>query len=81
MSTEQKDALHRRHRQANAALDQIATARLQQMPVGTRKVKIYSTVGAKLGVSSQTVYNYVAGKGKDGYLTEALTKAFKALKP
>lgn len=81
MSTAAKDALHRRHRKANSDLHTMAAARLQQMPRGVRKIYIYSLVGAKLGVSSQTVYNYIAGKGKDGYLTEALLKEFKQLKP
>jgi len=37
-------------------------------------------IGAILGVSFQTVVNYVYGKAKDGFLTEAICNEFKKLK-
>lgn len=39
----------------------------------------YVTVGGALRLTSQTVYNYVQGKGKDGFIVEALIKEFKKL--
>ena len=39
----------------------------------------YVSVGSKLKITSQTVYNYVQGKGKDGYMAEALIKEFEKL--
>ena len=36
-------------------------------------------VAGKLGVSTNTVLNYLSGRTKDGYLTEAITKEFKEL--
>ena len=36
-------------------------------------------IGKNIGVSFQTVVNYVYGKTKDGYLTEAITKEFLSL--
>lgn len=36
-------------------------------------------IAVKLNISPQTVVNYLSGRVKDGYLTEAITKEFKTL--
>lgn len=41
---------------------------------------IFKAIGRAAGCSHITVWNYVKGEGKDGYLTEILTKAFKKYK-
>ncbi len=40
---------------------------------------IYVQVGLKLGITGQTVYNYVNGRGGDGYMIDALIEEFKNL--
>lgn len=37
-------------------------------------------IAPNLGVSSQTIINYLSGRTTDGYLTEAITKEFRILK-
>lgn len=44
---------------------------------GLKKVCIQ--VAEILGVSFQTVVNYIYGRSKDGYLCEAITEQFKKL--
>lgn len=39
----------------------------------------YVQVGLTLGITGQTVYNYVNGKGGDGYIIDALIEEFKKL--
>jgi len=39
-----------------------------------------TNVGRLLEISPQTVYNYITGNIKDGYLAEAILKEFKRLK-
>ncbi len=41
------------------------------------KTKIVQAVAKNLSVSSQTVYNYLRGHIKDGFLTEAMTEEFQ----
>ncbi len=39
----------------------------------------YVKVGIKLGITGQTVYNYIQGKGGNGYLIESIIEEFKKL--
>lgn len=41
---------------------------------------VYSIIGNKLGVTGQTVVNYISGNAKDGYLLDAMIEEFKELK-
>lgn len=38
-------------------------------------------IGQNLGISQQTVYNYIQGRIKDGYLAEAILRELKSYKP
>lgn len=72
---EAKKQLRERHKEACAILNKVAEPYINNKTLNTQAEKI----GKRLGVSYQTVVNYVYGKSKDGYLTEAITKEFKAL--
>ena len=64
-----------RHQMAHAALSDAAAKFVKN---GIKKA--CEVVAGRIGCSDVTVRNYVYGKGKDGYLTEAITKEFKKLK-
>jgi hypothetical protein len=51
---------------------------LQRTPP-TKQSVTYTKIGAELEMTGQSVGNYVAGKGSDGFLIEALIKEFKKL--
>lgn len=72
---EAKKQLKLRHKEACLELNKVATPYIDNCTLNAEAVKI----GKRLGVSFQTVVNYVYGKSKDGYLTEAITKEFKSL--
>ena len=38
---------------------------------------LYAIIGSKLGITGQTVYNYVQGRGSDGYIIDELIELFK----
>ena len=42
-------------------------------------IKASNIIAKKLNISYQTVINYMASPGKDGFLTEAITEEFKNL--
>ena len=71
-----KQELKQRHLQAVGVLQKTAN------PITSSEglVKCSKIVSKNLGVSPQTVMNYLLGRGKDGYLTEAITTQFKTLK-
>jgi len=52
----------------------------QNVPNG-KSTMTFAMIGAKLGITGQTVYNYVQGRGSDGFVIEELIKEFAALKP
>lgn len=64
-----------RHKEAHKKLTRIAN------PVIARKgLKHTCThVGDRLDISFQTVINYLSGRCKDGFLTEAITNEFQNL--
>lgn len=68
--------LKQRH---DEALKKLSLAAKNKLPNG-RSSQIESLIGEKVGVSGQTVRNYLNGKSNDGFTTEALTKAFKEFK-
>lgn len=72
---EAKKQLKQRHKESRVALKKIATPYIDDNTLNAKALKI----GENLGVSFQTVVNYVYGKSKDGYLTEAITKEFQSL--
>ena len=72
---EAKKQLRQRHKEACAELKKVASPYIDSNSLNSEAVKI----GKRLGVSFQTVVNYVYGKSKDGYLTEAITKEFQSL--
>jgi len=72
---EAKKQLKQRHKEACAELKKVAAPYIDNSTLNAEALKI----GRNLGVSFQTVVNYVYGKAKDGYLTEAITKEFQSL--
>jgi hypothetical protein len=68
-------ALQKRKSEATKRLQTIA---LQRTPP-TKQSVTYTKIGAELEMTGQSVGNYVAGKGSDGFLIEALIKEFKKL--
>lgn len=72
---EAKKQLKQRHKDACSYLRKIANPYIDNNTLNAEALKI----GKRLGVSFQTVVNYVYGKSKDGYLTEAITKEFEIL--
>ncbi len=70
-----KEALKERHQRSIASLLKAAEKKTSQYGL----VNSSYEVGKKVGVSSNTVINYLMGKGKDGYLREAITWEFKQL--
>lgn len=48
---------------------------------GNGSTKVYKEIGKMVGCSGITIGNYVNGDGKDGFLTQVITKAFKKYKP
>lgn len=73
---EAKKQLRQRHKEACLELKKIASPYIDNTTLNAEAVKI----GRELGVSFQTVVNYVYGKSKDGYLTEAIIDQFKKIK-
>lgn len=69
---EAKKQLKQRHKEACAELKKIA---LPFIDNGTLNEQA-RLIEKRLGISYQTVVNYVYGKAKDGYLTEAITQEF-----
>lgn len=74
MEAEKK--LKLRHEKASAELKKVAIKYIDNNTLNKEAEKI----GKSLGVSFQTVVNYVYGKAKDGYLTDAITELFKSIK-
>ncbi len=73
---EPKKQLKVRHKEASAELKKVALPYIDNNTLNSVALKI----GGILGVSFQTVVNYVYGKAKDGFLTEAISNEFKKLK-
>jgi hypothetical protein len=73
---EPKKQLKVRHKEASAELKKVALPYIDNNTLNSVALKI----GGILGVSFQTVVNYVYGKAKDGFLTEAICNEFKKLK-
>jgi len=71
---EAKKQLKQRHKEAVIELKKAAAPYLDKGLNDAAK-----KIGKNIGVSFQTVVNYVHGRTKDGYLTEAITKEFKSL--
>lgn len=67
--------LNKRHRDAIRELQEVAIPKTEKDGL----VKLSKVVGKNLKKSPQTVMNYLRGRGKDGYLTEAITKEFLSL--
>jgi len=72
---EAKKQLKQRHKEACLELKKVAATYIDDSTLNAKAL----VIGKNLGVSFQTVVNYVYGKSKDGYLTEAITKEFQAL--
>ncbi len=73
---EAKLVFKQRHDMANDKLKLIAIPQIEKYSLKNAT----EAVADKLGISPQTVVNYTYGRGKDGFLTEAITKEFKSLK-
>lgn len=71
-----KEQLNSRHLEAVEKLKTVALPKMEKH--GSKKC--CELIGAELGISYPTVENYVYGRAKDGFLTEAITQQFKALK-
>lgn len=71
-----KEQLKERHEEA---IQKLKTAALPKIEKNGLK-KACGSVAINVGVSRQTVANYVYGMAKDGFLTEILIKEFKNLK-
>ena len=72
---EAKKQLRQRHKEACSQLKKAASPYIENSTLNSEAIKI----GKQLGVSFQTVVNYVYGKSKDGYLTEAITSEFNKI--
>lgn len=70
-----KRDLQVRHKTAFKTLNELANAKTEKGKV----IRIYGSVAKNLGISQSTVINYLAGRGKDGYLTDALIEQFQSL--
>lgn len=70
-----KDKFKNRHK---VALDKLQIVAFKKQRKGMN-TQIAAEVGSKLGISGQTVLNYLNGNPKDGFLTEAITEEFKKL--
>jgi len=75
MANELRKDILDRHQMAHAGLVDAATKYLNG---GIKRA--CEVVADRIGCSDVTVRNYVQGKCKDGFLTEAITKEFKKLK-
>ncbi len=64
----------------NDAIKELKAVVEKNVPAG-KSTNAYHTVGVKFGITAQTVYNYIEGKGKDGYLIDALIEEFKNYTP
>lgn len=73
---EVKTALIERHKKSSEILRNISAKKMEKR----RSTQIAAEVGLKIGVSAQTVLNYIGGNCKDGYTTEALISEFRKLK-
>jgi len=72
---EAKKQLKQRHKTACIELRKVAAPYIDDNTLNAKSL----VIGKNLGVSFQTVVNYVYGKSKDGYLTEAITKEFQSI--
>ena len=70
-----KEELKERHLRAVERLNKAAQPKTNEYGL----VSASTEVAKLLGISPNTVINYIMGKTKDGYLTEAITKEFKDL--
>jgi hypothetical protein len=68
--------LSKRHNEADKLIKQLADEKLK----GAVCKPIYIKVGAKLGISEQTVANYVKRGGADGYLKDAIIEELRKIK-
>ncbi len=64
-----------KHKDVSARLRTICISKSKE--VG--RLAACEVIAPKLGVSSQTVYNYTCGRIKDGYLAEAIINEFELL--
>jgi len=70
-----KQELKKRHAASVVELQTVALPKIEKD--GLKPV--CENIGKALGVSYQTVVNYVYGRTKDGFLTNAIAKEFKKL--
>lgn len=70
-----KQELKDRHISAVSALVKASKGKTKRYGL----VRASYEVGKSLGVSPNTVINYLRGKSKDGYLTDAITSEFRTL--
>lgn len=69
-----KENLKCRHEVAKAILKKVS-----EKVIGEHGLHISASIVAEAtGVSPQTVINYLSGRTKDGFLTEAITKEYRA---
>lgn len=67
--------LNTRHKEAIKTLQEVATPKTKEKGL----VFLSEAIAKNLKRSPQTIMNYIKGRGKDGYLTEAITKEFQSL--
>lgn len=67
--------LEKRMKDANTELQKISIERTPDK----KNYATYARVGIELGMSGQSVGNYVNKKGSNGFLVEALIEEFKKL--
>lgn len=70
-----KEQLKKRHLRAVVQLQKVANPKVFKYGL----MECGKAVGQKLEVSPQTVINYISGRVKDGYLTEAIAQEFENL--
>lgn len=64
-----------RHKEAIKTLKEVAAPKIKEREL----VSVSTTIGKNLDVSAQTVINYINGRGRDGYLTEAIIKELQSI--
>ncbi len=65
-----------RHSAIKIKLQELSASKIKS----GKAVIVCKVVGGELGLSGQTVYNYINGKINDGYLAEVIYKALKKYK-
>jgi predicted transcriptional regulator len=65
-----------KHQEVIVKLNQLSASKIEEGKI----LIVCKNVGEALNKSTQTIYNYLSGRIKDGYLAEAICQELKKLK-